>query len=557
MKVLVLGGYGTFGSRLVRLLADQSRLTLLVAGRSVAKARSLCARTAATATLVPLSFDRDGDVLGRLREAAPDLVVDASGPFQVYGDDPYAVVKACLALGIDYVDLADGAAFVDGITAFDDAAKRRGVFVLSGVSSLPVLTAAVTRRLARGMVRIRAISAGIAPSPFAEIGLNVFRAIASYSGTPLAVLTRGRNETRHALIDSRTFTIAPPGHRPLAPRRFSLVDAPDLQILPALHPDLESIWVGAGTAPGMLQRVLTFGAHLVRLGLLPTLLPLAGIMHAARRRLAWGEDRGGMFVTVAGYASNDRPIEREWHAIAEGDEGPFIPAMAAAAVVRHVLDGRHPAAGARAGTADVELADYEAQFVGRRILAGVREQSGAEHPLYRRLLGAAYDTLPPTLQRMHTLDRHLVAEGRARVERGEGILARLIAAVVGFPPPGVDVPVVVDFRCDKGREVWRRGFAGREFSSTQEEGRGRFERLLVERFGPAAFGFALVVEAGTLRLVLRRWSLFGLTMPLALAPACDARECEEDGRFRFFVDLRLRWVGLIVRYQGWLQPMHT
>ena len=80
MKVLVLGGYGTFGSRLVRLLADQSRLTLLVAARSVAKAQSLCAQTAATATLEPLFFDRDGGVLGQLREAAPDLVIDASGP---------------------------------------------------------------------------------------------------------------------------------------------------------------------------------------------------------------------------------------------------------------------------------------------------------------------------------------------------------------------------------------------------------------------------------------------------------------------------------------------
>jgi hypothetical protein len=532
-------------------------LTLLVAGRSEAKAQSLCAQTAArimtTATLVPLSFDRDGDVLGQLREAAPDLVVDASGPFQIYGDDPYAVVKACLALGIDYVDLADGAAFVEGVAAFDDEARRRGLFVLSGVSSLPVLTAAVTRRLAHGMVRVRAISAGIAPSPFAEIGLNVFRAIASYSGKPLAVLTKGRTETRHALIDSRTFTIAPPGYRPLAPRRFSLVDAPDLQILPALHPGLESIWVGAGTAPAIPQRFLTLGAHLVRLHLLPTLLPFAAIMHGARRRFAWGEDRGGMFVTVAGSGPNGSPIEREWHAIAEGDDGPFIPAMAAAAVVRRVLDGGRPSAGARAGTADVELADYEEQFASRRIFAGVREMSGAERPLYRRVLGDAYDTLPPALRRMHDLERHLVAEGRAEVERGNGIIARLVAAAMGFPPAGVDVPVVVDFRRENCREIWRRNFAGSEFASIQEGGQGGFDRLLVERFGPAAFGFALVVEAGKLRLLLRRWSLFGLAMPLALAPACDAYEFEELGRFRFLVDLRLKWVGLIVRYQGWLQ----
>jgi hypothetical protein len=31
------------------------------------------------------------------------------------------------------------------------------------------------------------------------------------------------------------------------------------------------------------------------------------------------------------------------NAIADGDDGPFIPAMAAAAVIGHVLDGRRPA----------------------------------------------------------------------------------------------------------------------------------------------------------------------------------------------------------------------
>jgi hypothetical protein len=42
-------------------------------------------------------------------------------------------------------------------------------------------------------------------------------------------------------------------------------------------------------------------------------------------------------------------------------------------------------------------------------------------------------------------------------------------------------------------------------------------------------------------------------MPIALAPECEASEYEEQGRFHFFVDLGLKWIGLIVRYQGWLE----
>ena len=77
--------------------------------------------------------------------------------------------------------------------------------------------------------------------------------------------------------------------------------------------------------------------------------------------------------------------------------------------------------------------------------------------------------------------------------------------------------------------------------------------MLCEQFGPAVFGLALVVETGRLRLLVRRWSLFGVTMPIALAPECVACEYEAQGRFHFCIDLGLKWIGLIVRFQGWLE----
>jgi hypothetical protein len=112
----------------------------------------------------------------------------------------------------------------------------------------------------------------------------------------------------------------------------------------------------------------------------------------------------------------------------------------------------------------------------------------------------------------------------------------------------------VTFRLRQGREYWQRTFAGRSFMTTQEGGRGRFERLLVERFGPLAFAMALVLDGGRLRLVVRGWTALGVPMPLALAPVAEAYECVEEGRFRFHVQLGLPLVGMIVRYRGWLVP---
>jgi Domain of unknown function (DUF4166)/Saccharopine dehydrogenase NADP binding domain len=89
LRVLILGGYGTFGGRLAQLLADEPRLTLLIAGRARDKAEAFCTRLRATAQLPALAFDRDGDVERALAAVKPDLVVDASGPFQNYAGDLY------------------------------------------------------------------------------------------------------------------------------------------------------------------------------------------------------------------------------------------------------------------------------------------------------------------------------------------------------------------------------------------------------------------------------------------------------------------------------------
>ncbi len=373
MKILILGGYGTFGGRLARLLADEPALELLIAGRSLRQAQTFCAGLSGRAVKRALVFDRDGELAPQLAAVWPHLLVDASGPFQDYGDDPYRVVRACLAQGVDYMDLADGADFVEGIARFDVEARQRGLRVLSGVSSFPVLTAAVVSALSADLARVRSVTAGIAPSPYSGVGLNVIRAIAGYAGKNVRLVRGGRPAFGNALTESLRYTIAPPGQRPLRNLRFSLVEVPDLRLLPARWPELESVWAGAAPVPEVLHRMLNGLAWLVRWRLLPSLLPLAGLFHWVIGRVRWGEHRGGMFVLVEGVDRQGAARRRSWDLLAEGDDGPLIPSMAVAALVRRCLAGRRPAPGARPATGELELADYEELFSTRTIHAGRRE----------------------------------------------------------------------------------------------------------------------------------------------------------------------------------------
>lgn len=542
MKILILGGYGVFGGRLVQLLAGQG-LHLIVAGRDLDRARAFCASHSGTE---PVMADR-ATIAQTLQTHRPDILVDASGPFQNYGPDPYQILRACVATGTNYLDFADGADFVAGVSAFDAEAKAAGIFALSGVSSFPVLTAAVLAEAAKTM-QITHVTGGIAPSPHAGVGLNVLRAVLGYAGQPVRLIRDGRPATGRGLADTQRMTIAPPGALPLDNTLFSLLDVPDLRAIPAVMPDIKSLWLGAGPRPEPLHRLLITLARLR----LPHLDRLAPVAHKVLNVVRYGAHRGGMVLHITGSA-NGQPVTRSWHMLAEGDDGPLIPAMAIAFLIGKAQQCHPPDPGARTAIGALDLVDYDTMFRDRAIVHGWR--GAATGPIYEQVLGPAFATLPPLLQALHRPGPRAQWAGRAQVTRGTSPGARLIARLFAFPKAGADIPVSVTFlTAANGRETWGRNFAGRLMMSTQQAGTGRSQYLITERFGPLTFGLALVLDGAKLRLIPRRWSLLGLPLPRVLLPKGNSHESEVDGKFRFHVEIAVPVAGPVVTYDGWLLP---
>jgi hypothetical protein len=438
------------------------------------------------------------------------------------------------------------------------------------------------RRLVVGMTHVESIAAGAAPSPFANVGVSVIRAIAAYAGRAVLVREGGgaasaeRSEpardgsgaavassevverVAYPFIETRRYTVAAPGWLPLRSLQFSLVEVPDLLLVAQMWPDCRSVWMGAAPTPALWHRWFRALARLVRWRVLPSLSFLSSLMYRGISAFRWGEHRGGMFVRVTGLEDSGAQAVRSWHLIAEGDVGPFVPSIGAEAVIRKCLAGVPPTPGARAGSRAMELSDYEPLLAKHGIRFGIRddtERTLRAQPLYQRVLGSAWDLIPESLRAMHSVKTSLTVAGRATVTRGTGRLASLIAAVIGFPAAATDVPVQVTFDVRDGRETWTRRFGTRAFSSEQYAGTGRWEHLVCERFGPVTLALALVVDDRRLRLIVRGWTLFGIPLPHALAPRCDAHEHEADGRFHFDVAISHRWTGLIVHYRGWLTPL--
>ena len=169
--------------------------------------------------------------------------------------------------------------------------------------------------------------------------------------------------------------------------------------------------------------------------------------------------------------------------------------------------------------------------------------------LYRRLLGARFEALPARVRELHEVTATSRWDGRADVERGGGLAARIVAWMLGLPPHGREQALNVTFEPVEGREVWTRTFGASVFRSVQDEHDG----LLRERAGPVTFLFAPEASGEGLALILRGVRVFGVPLPRFAHPSVRTFESARDGRYAFEVEGSLPLAGMIVRYAGWLE----
>jgi hypothetical protein len=165
-----------------------------------------------------------------------------------------------------------------------------------------------------------------------------------------------------------------------------------------------------------------------------------------------------------------------------------------------------------------------------------------------------FEALPAPVRRLHSLRGPVRVSGLADITASSNPLAWLIRRIAGLPKAGRGVPVTVEFLPDgPGREQWKRRFASRRYSSVMAAGKGCYEGLLIERFGPFRLVFTLKPTAKGLAWKIERWRLLGLPLPRWTAPAINCLECADGARFVFEIDVAFPIAGHVTRYRGWLE----
>lgn len=529
MKVLILGGTGVFGSRLARLLArDGHQIT--IAARSLGPAEALANELGGTA----LQIDRTGD-LSALH--GHDVVIDAAGPFQAYGEDPYRLAKAALAANAHYLDLADTAAFCAGIAALDPAARAANKAAISGLSSVPAISSAAVRALA-GTDRPLHIDSAILPGNRSPRGLSVMASILSQAGRPFSTWRAGQWVRATGWSEPQDYALSGD-----LTRQAWRIEVPDIRLFPA-HFGASSVDFRAGLELGLMRYGLAAFALFRRVCPIPVTPTLVRAFHLAATLLApFGTGTGGMSVSIT-----TATHRQTWNLLAEDGDGPYVPAIAARALLRRPT----LPTGATPALEIVTLEEIEAAMSDLSIR--FERHSGPLDPIFPRILGPAFATLPEPIRATHLTAGATRWQGRASVTRGSGLFSRFLAALFRFPPATDDTEVEVIKTPTTAGETWTRRFGSRTFRShLQATAKG-----MTERFGPFTFLLGLTVRDNALHYPVAAGRLGPLPLPRWMLPRSEAREYVADGRFHFDVRLLAPLTGgLLVHYRGHLTPARS
>ena len=335
-RILVLGGYGNFGKRIVTSLCGSPDITLIIAGRNRAKAEALrqSLNKETNAQLTTAELDIHSPTLAeQLRALQPDLLIHTGGPFQ--GQD-YRVPEACIAVGCHYIDLADDRRFVCDIGQLDAAARSAGVLLVSGASSVPGLSSCVIAHFAERFARLDDIDFAIAPGNQAERGEATVSGILSYTGHPIRVWRDGAWAKVYGWMSPRTL----PFDQTIGKRPLANVDIPDLELLPLAYPSVRNVSFQAGLEIPLLHYGMYLMAWLARLGLVRDWSRwTTPIVRASEYFIRWGTDTGGMQINLRGLDHQQQPLHIKWVLGATDGIGPYIPTLSALILARKLITG--------------------------------------------------------------------------------------------------------------------------------------------------------------------------------------------------------------------------
>jgi len=235
-RIIVLGGFGFFGGRIVRQLRAEGFAPLLGSRRSQAD----------------VVFDiHDPDSIRTVLRNG-DIVVDAVGPYQDRGP---TLVQAAIDVGFDVIDLADSLRYVQQVYRLKDEIDASACRIFTACSTVSAISAASLQL--SGLRRPRRISGFLVPSAkYTSVkgtAISLLRSI----GHPVEVYDDASLQTRIGWQSTRSFDMP----KPIGRVRGRLFESADAITLPPRWPTLQTVDYYVSTNVIGLNQMFTLASY--------------------------------------------------------------------------------------------------------------------------------------------------------------------------------------------------------------------------------------------------------------------------------------------------------
>jgi len=373
-RILILGGYGTFGKLIAEGLAVRNGIEILLGGRNMDKAGQACrelAKGKCVAKISPARVDiQNTAFVDDLKQLAPDLVIHTAGPFQ--GQD-YTVPLACIEAGCHYIDLADDRRFVCDIGKLNERARSSNVLVVTGASSVPGLTSTVIDFFLKEFSRLDLIDFCIVPGYKTERGAATIQGILSYTGHPYRVFMDNAWQAVYGWMSPRQLDLG----GVLGQRWLANVDIPDLELFPARYRPVRTVRFQAGIELSVLHLAMVGMAWLAKAGMVRNWARyIRPVYWLSRLFDGFGTDVGGMRIHLQGLGTDGQPKSIKWTLIAKNGIGPYIPTLSTIILAGKLIDNTLTEPGARPCLGMYSLDEFDRAATGLGIYHTTEISSG-------------------------------------------------------------------------------------------------------------------------------------------------------------------------------------
>ena len=340
-KIVVIGGYGTFGSLISEQLLNSANLA--IAGRDQIRGQKFADSIGAGFVLCDAKDKRS------LRNAISGafIVINASGPFL---PSDYSIPHTCIEEKCHYIDLSDNPEYVKEFKQLDSLAKAKVVFVCTGASTTPAVTYALISELKTQFSNIDSIKIYLSAGNKNRAGVSTFESILSYAGIPIKVWINGQWELLSGWGLSEIVNFPPP----VGKRFVQLCDVPDLELFPKLF-EADQVIFKAGVELPIFNIGLSLLAqakkHFPQINLRSLAKPLVEVSRVFK---SFGSFSGGVLVKLGDKNGNSKIL-----AFVTFQNGPRLPTAPAVLMAKKILAKGPTDCGAFPCIGFIQLAEFQ------------------------------------------------------------------------------------------------------------------------------------------------------------------------------------------------------